>query len=166
MKILKCGCGYLAPADRFDYSYHNNNGCGNEYVEITFVEKVYIIFTRHPLTSEQWDEIKYDADQFGGLEECEIVNLTDLASLNISSVEEAEEIFEKILKTLKTWEDRTNHIEIYGVIPVPIRFLMFSQAESSSSAIVNEAFNINRSPEGEKPNFVHYCWLPTGKIFY
>lgn len=131
------------------------------------LEKVYIIFTRHQLSQSQINEINTDAEQFGGIQTCEIVDLSHLAAKNIQSIEDAEEIYSKIVDTIKTLESKTNHIEIYGVIPVPIRYLMFDRQYGGydKSVTVNESFNINRS-NGEKLSHEHYCWLPTGKLFY
>lgn len=167
MKQLICGCGFIAPAKSFPFEQHTNNTCGNDYVVTHKCEKVYIIFTRHELSREQWGDIHSDAADFGGIEECEVISLQDLASIEIKSLDDAEEILNKLIKYVKSAFKMSHFVEIYGVIPVPLRFLINEwnndcKSKDCKLIHINESFNINRSKEGEKPSFQHHCWLPTG----
>ena len=111
-----------------------------------------VTFTRHKLTTAQLAEIgSVDAD------------FMDLASLNILTEVQGEGIFLQIAERCKGKGD----VNIFGVLPVPLRACFVAHNETDPDYAlphiqVWEAFNVNRSPEGQKPTFEHVAWLRTG----
>jgi hypothetical protein len=116
-----------------------------------------LVFTRHALTEQQREEMN---------EMCvSVVDASDLASQSIESVEDAKTILNTIFERAgqKTWT------AIFGVIPVPLRAELlrrdnYNQGVGGAGPVVftYESFNVNRAPEGEKPQFQHNGWLKTG----
>lgn len=154
MKILKCGCGYEESADLFDFEYHNNDGCGNDYIYCTKCEKVYIVIDEFS-SKERWDKISEDAEQFGGIKECEVV-VPNLDINEVSSIEEAEKFYEGIVQEIKKGLKMSPFVEIYGDVTCLIRYLSFDKQASGAknSIIINEFFETLNA------------WLPTGRFYY
>lgn len=121
-----------------------------------------IKFTRHALTPAQLTEI-------GEVH----LDLTELASRNIGSRDEAKALWAEIVSAIKAIAKHDDDIHLYGVFPAPVRnqFVQHTfplgedgkiRANTAIYIILNESFNINRAPEGSKPSFEHLCWLVTG----
>lgn len=118
-------------------------------------------FTRHKLTQIQLDQLP------GPVE----LDLTELASVNLTSLEEAERLWQDLKKRFSdkckelsiSYPDHTV-LELYGVFPAPVRhfFQKGSWKDGPASIFTFEAFNVNRAKEGEKPQFEHNGWLLTG----
>jgi len=133
-------------------------------------EKLYLVFTRHELTEEQIEEFREVMSQF---EEgtCEIRYLTELASRNITDLQDADDIHMELFGLLRKEKNNFNFIELYGVIPVPLRFVIqeFNRdmpTRSKNYCNINESFNVSRSIEGQKSTIDHKRWLPVGDIRY
>lgn len=127
--------------------------------------RLVVIFTRHELTEAQNQELR---ERFNG--RCAYFIDRENASRNLTSADEAKEIvYGWILRALYD-EDKCDRIQAFGVFPPILRNYLFN-SEVDHSSVVNEgeieiatweAHNINRAPEGEKPQFAHSGWLQTG----
>ena len=121
-----------------------------------------ILFTRHKLTEEQL--------LLSGLQDpcvpTNIVDATDLASVNIESMDQARQIVADLRALVHPNEKL---VQVYGVLPAPLRAELLHlhnemfdhSAEVSHQWEVYEAFNISRSVEGAKPTFTFHSWLLT-----
>ncbi len=115
------------------------------------MQTINILFMRHKPTDEQLQKIG-----------TEYLDLSQQAAINISSISDAEDIYEKIIGSV--YIDSKVIVNLYGVIPVPLRHL-FNENSSYLNPVrlcTFEAFNVQRSVESEKPTFKFKGWLMTG----
>lgn len=120
-----------------------------------------IKFSRHVFTEKQQDEMKGSCEGFDG-DIPEFFDMSEDAKKNITDSDEAISVVEKMIQMAK--KHSANHVEVFGVIPVPIRFAMVIRdpGKEGINFQVNEAWNITRSVEGQKPTFEFESWMMTG----
>lgn len=122
-----------------------------------------VIFTRHRLTDVQRAEIEARFVRGGE----EIVDMGDLASINITSMEQAGEIADLLVAEARRAPWHTP-VRLFGVLPAPLRAALCrreepvcSEVDVSSKLVVYESFNVSRSQEGGRPTFEHRRWVCT-----
>ena len=124
-----------------------------------------VVFTRHQLTPDQLAKINQETT--GG--QLVIVDCSDLANKNLQTTEQAYGVVKEMVARIVPLipENGEFSINLYGVVPTPIRFVLLNQKDElflqrALTIYVNEAFNIQRSVEGQKPTFGFAVWLLTG----
>jgi hypothetical protein len=116
-----------------------------------------IIFTRHELTAEQSAIL----DRGYWVDPSAHETLTHYAA--------ADRIIDRWVEFMR--EHALTAIDIYGVFPPILRHQLavtHSVMYSNPKAVmitVHEAHNVNRAPEGERPQFQFVEWLYTGHFF-
>lgn len=119
------------------------------------------IFTRHQLTLPQLKEI-----ESLGYELVFSESLAVLAKKTLKNVNDAEIIVGELIKIVR---ENSGRLAIFGVFPPIFRSTMYelngSLAATSVQLITWESHNINRTPEGEPPQFQHERWIVTGYYF-
>ena len=119
------------------------------------LETVNVIFTRHELTPKQKVCIR-DI----------VIDCSDLAKLDINNTGDAIDIIKSIRERVKGYDT----VSIYGVIPVPLREVLhmdYNRFKSDCTVVyIYEAWNIQRSIEGQKPSFEFKEWCMTGEYYF
>jgi hypothetical protein len=121
-----------------------------------------IVFTRHELTEEQFQEI--EKHTVGG-----VVYLRELASLSLKEWEDVEAVANEIIEQANKIAKKTGAVgvNVYGVFPTPLLYELNRRHDSLRTNLpLYSAWNINRAPEGEKPRFEHHGWLCIGGQSY
>lgn len=137
MKVFKCGCGH-------------------EYIEMAKCNKAYILLSQ--MTEKQIKALQDDASRFGGIDNCEVINVADYINEIVlaDSIERADEAFNKFLNLLKTWDKIADHIEIYGNVPIILKFLIFEQAQKGKQVFINEPISHKAVVEQFIPTTILY----------
>lgn len=119
-------------------------------------EKYVILFTRHQLTDAQISEI----ETITKVKSSEFINFAELATRTITP-ENVSEIFSKLSEFIESVSAGST-VYIFGVVPAPLKNKLLYRLFGPDIHIY-ESWNLNRAPEGQKPEFEHYKWLLTGK---
>lgn len=112
-----------------------------------------IIFTRHALTAEQIAK--------GQLENA--ISLQAAASRTLTTNADARVVITEWMEVA-----HGQSLRVFGVFPPILRFMMnqmFEGVTNPEKAWIQtwEAHNINRAPEGQKPEFQFVDWLLTAE---
>jgi len=116
-----------------------------------------IVFTRHRLTEEQAAAIAAAAQR-------PIVDRSDLASVEVNSLEQGCELLSALLGSAVRGADEPIAIALYGVVPVALRAAMCALPSGLATIEVVEAVNVRRSREGAAPTFEFGGFLRTGRF--
>lgn len=112
-------------------------------------------FSRHPMTGEQRQEI---SDRFG---DPAIIDAADLAARNINSAGDLREVVSGVESLVRAH----NVGAIFGVLAAPVAAEAF-QSEGDESVALFAAWNVNRTPDGERPTFRHAGFVRVGNWMF
>ena len=135
------------------------------------MKQTIIVFTRHDLTQEQIDAAwKIAAEKKGANladpKDCQVIYLKELASVNIETEEQLEEVAYRIYGTFISGlnTDPKNRMSVLGIFGVFPAMLLEKLEETEMFHYTNffSAWNQARTQEGGKPTFEfkRWCKLP------
>jgi len=135
------------------------------------MKQVIIVFTRHELSQTQINEAwKIAAEKrctsLADEKDCQVIYLKDLASINIETDEQLEDVANKIKN--EVWKNintepfkRSVVLGLFGVFPAML-LERLAEEEIFHYTDLFSAWNVARTPEGGKPTFEfkRWCRLP------
>jgi hypothetical protein len=135
------------------------------------MKQTIIVFTRHDLTQDQIEAAWKIASEKKGVnladpKDCQVISLKYLASINIETQEQLEEVSEGIYLTfrLNSNTDPMNRKSVLGVFGVFPAMLLEKLEKTEMFHYTNffSAWNRARTLEGGKPTFEfkRWCKLP------
>jgi hypothetical protein len=136
------------------------------------MKQTIIVFTRHDLTQDQIDAAWKIAAEKKGVNladdrDCQVISLKYLASINIETEEQLEEVSNGVYSTfsLNLNTDPKNRMSVLGIFGVFPAMLLEKLEETEMLHYTNffSAWNTARTPEGAtKPTFEfkRWCKLP------